>query len=56
MRAREFVQKLQETASVGATAAGSVAPVSGVLGSLVRRVAKPQKAKYKNSAPRIMGS
>ena len=55
MRAREFVQNLQETASVGATSAGSMAPVSGVLGFLVRRVAKPRKTKYKNSAPRTMG-
>lgn len=53
MRAREFLKHLQETASVGATAAGSVAPVAGVLGSVVRRVGKPIKAKYMNSAPRI---
>lgn len=47
MRAREFVT---ETASAGATVAGSVAVAAQPLGLIQQRVPQ-RKAKYSNSAP-----
>jgi hypothetical protein len=46
MRAREFIQ---ETASAGATASGSVAAVAVPLGSLISRTQTTKPAKYRNT-------
>ena len=46
MRAREF---LPEDASAGATAAGSIAPVSQAIGGVISRTQMPKTAKYSNS-------
>lgn len=46
MRAREFIT---ETASVGASVAGSMAPISQSLGGPIRRAKPPKPAKYSNS-------
>ena len=46
MRAREF---LPETASAGATAAGSMAVVSQPVGMMISRGQMPKPAKYANS-------
>jgi len=46
MRAREFVA---ETASAGATGAGSVAVVSQPLGTIISRTQTVKPAKYLNS-------
>ena len=46
MRASEFIT---ETASAGATSAGSVAAISQGLGGPIRRANPPKPAKYSNS-------
>lgn len=46
MRASEFIT---ETASVGATSAGSIAAISQSLGGPIRRTVMPKPAKYSNS-------
>ena len=46
MRAREFVQ---ENASSGATASGSVATVSSPIGGLISRTQTTKPAKYRNT-------
>lgn len=43
------IREIMETASAGATSAGSVATVAQPLGSLLYRVQKTPKAKYQNS-------
>ena len=45
------LREIMETASVGATAAGGIAPVAQPLGSVISRVQKPRATKYQNSAP-----
>lgn len=51
MKMREIV----ESASAGATSAGSVATVSQPLGELQQRRLLPNTGKYMNSAPRQIG-
>ena len=46
MRASEFIT---ETASAGATSAGSMATISQSLGGPIRRAGLPKPAKYSNS-------
>lgn len=46
MRAREFVA---EEASTASTSAGSIAPVSQPLGSMISRLGNSNPAKYMNS-------
>ena len=48
MRAKEF---LRETGSIGATVAGSMAPISHSLGAVISRTGITKPAKYANSAP-----
>ena len=48
MRASEF---LKENGSVGATVAGSMAPISQSLGGMISRTGITKPAKYANSAP-----
>lgn len=48
MRAHEFIK---ENASVGATAAGSVAVIEQPMGGMITRVGFGKPAKYSNSAP-----
>jgi hypothetical protein len=55
MRAREFASNLRENASVGATAAGGIAPVQQALGQPIKRLSRPRRAKYQNSAPSWQG-
>lgn len=42
-----------ETASVGASSAGGIAPISQPLGELQKRVIDPKKNKYRNAAPKL---
>jgi hypothetical protein len=46
MRASEFIT---ETASIGASSAGSMATISQSLGGPIRRANPPKPAKYSNS-------
>ena len=48
MRASEF---LKENGSIGATVAGSVAPMEQSLGGMISRTVITKPAKYANSAP-----
>ena len=48
MRASEF---LREDGSIGATVAGSMAPISHSLGAVITRPGIAKPAKYANSAP-----
>lgn len=50
MRAREFIQ---EDASAGSTAAGSIASVAQSLGAPIRRLGLMGPAKYMNSLKRM---
>lgn len=49
MRAKEFIR---ETASAGASCAGSVATVAQPLGSVIKRTVSNKPAKYANSLKR----
>ena len=47
------IQEIMETASVGGTCAGGIAPVAQPMGEVITRQQPPRAAKYKNSAPRM---
>jgi hypothetical protein len=47
------IREIMETASVGGTCAGGIAPISQPLGELQQRQPRPRQAKYQNSAPGI---
>jgi hypothetical protein len=40
-----------ETASVGATSAGSMAPGPSAMGEVITRMPRARRAKYQNAAP-----
>lgn len=46
------LHELLETASVGASSAGGIAPVSQSLGAVQKRVIEQPQNKYKNAAPK----
>ena len=50
MRAREFIR---ETASAGATSAGSIAAVAQPMGQTITRTQNRKPGKYKNSLTRM---